>query len=149
MVPYIFVHMVWWPQTQICDAACGMSGNDAMPRDLRMVIFFWSAREVRVRLLQSVISFYWPSEDDAPALISCIKLEDVIFLLVLKASHLRATVDPVNALALRYRPAAGRAWAPVTYCDFSCFMSYCRFKGQHRCADLGGTGESLFVWVSY
>lgn len=43
-VPFIFVHMVWWPKTQICDAAYGMSGNDAMPRDLMMmVIFFWSA----------------------------------------------------------------------------------------------------------
>lgn len=98
-----------------------------------------------MRLLQSVISVYWPSEDDAPALVSRITLEDVIFLPVLKASHLRATVDPVNALALRYRPAAGRARAPVTYCDFSRFMSYCRFKGPLRCAGLGGT---WFVWVS-
>lgn len=143
------VHMLWWPKTQICDAPCGMSGNDAMPRDLMMVIFYWSAWEVRVRLLQSVKSFYWPSEDGAFALRSYMKLEEVIFLPVLKTSCWWATVDPVNALALRYRPVAGRARASVAYCDFSCFMFYSRFKSSHSCAGLASSGESLLVWVSY
>ncbi len=60
-----------------CDAACGVSGNDAMPRDLMMVIFYWNAREVRVRLLHSVKSLYWPSVDGVFALRSYMKLEEV------------------------------------------------------------------------
>lgn len=67
----------------MCDAACGMSGNDAMPRDLMMVIFYKRMRGARAL---AVKSFYWPSEDGAFALRSYIKLEEVIFLPVLNTS---------------------------------------------------------------
>lgn len=70
-------------KTHVYDAANEMSGNDAIPRDLTMVIFFWSTREVRVRVLQSIKLFYRFSWDVESALGLCVKLKEVIFISLL------------------------------------------------------------------
>lgn len=139
--------MVGWPKTQICDAVCEWTEMTPCRATLRWLYFSKVHERCACVCCTLVKSFYWSSEDGAFPLRSYMKLEEVVFLPVPKTSRPWTTVDPVNSLG--YRPVAGRARAPLAYCDFSCFMFFFRFTSPRDRAGLGNvsSGESWLVWV--